>query len=208
MDINCVFNYFPELNAQQRQHFEKMHALYVDWNAKINVISRKDMDNFYLHHVLHSLAIAKYFELLPGMKVMDVGTGGGFPGIPLAILYPQTDFLLVDSVGKKTIVAQAVSEALELNNVRVVNERAEKIKGIFDVVVSRAVTQLPEMVNWTGQKLRAKGDIEAGGIIYLKGGDIKDELKALPRHWKTRQTPISKWFCEAYFETKSVVHIF
>ncbi|MDR0970154.1 MAG: 16S rRNA (guanine(527)-N(7))-methyltransferase RsmG [Lentimicrobiaceae bacterium] len=208
MNTNPIFRYFPELNSQQRERFEKMQALYADWNSKINVISRKDMDNFYLHHVLHSLAIAKYFDLLPGMKVLDAGTGGGFPGIPLALFFSQTDFLLVDSIGKKTIVAQAIAETLGLNNVRVVNDRVEKIKGPFDVIVSRAVTRLPEMVNWVGQKLRCKGDIEAGGIMYLKGGDIKDELKELPRHWKTRTIPISNWFCEDYFETKSIVHIF
>lgn len=208
MNTDRIFHYFPNLNAQQRDQINKMEELYTDWNSKINVISRKDMENFYEHHVLHSLAIIKYFDLLPGMKVLDVGTGGGFPGIPLAILCPQTEFLLADSIEKKIKVVNSIIESLNLQNVKAIQERVEKIKGPFDVIVSRSVTQLPEIVRWVGQKLRGKNDIEAGGIIYLKGGDVKPELRELPKNWKNRVIPISKWFDEEYFETKKVIHLF
>ena len=188
--------------------YEQLAPLYEDWNSKINLISRKDMENFYEHHVLHSLAIAKYFDLLPGMKVMDIGTGGGFPGIPLAIMYPQTKFLLVDSIGKKIKVVQDVKEKLGLDNVTALNDRAENIKEKFDVIVSRAVTQLPDFVKWCNGKLRITNDIEAGGILYLKGGDIKDELRSVPKNWKRNMTAISKWFEEQYFEGKYVIQLY
>ena len=185
-----------------------LNTLYEDWNSKINVISRKDMDSFYEHHVLHSLAIAKYFPLLPGMKVMDVGTGGGFPGIPLAIMFPQTDFLLVDSIGKKIKVVQAVAESLGLKNVVAIQERAEKVKDKFDVITSRAVTRLPEIAGWVGNKLRIHNDIEAGGVLYLKGGDIEEELREVPKNWKRKSTSITKWYAEPYFVEKYVVHLY
>ena len=145
MDHTTIKKYFPELTENQMMQYQSLLPLYEDWNSKINVISRKDMESFYEHHVLHSLAIAKYFTLLPGMKVMDVGTGGGFPGIPLAIMFPQTDFLLVDSIGKKIKVVQAVAESLGLTNVHAVQDRVENIKDKFDVIISRAVTRLPEI---------------------------------------------------------------
>lgn len=208
MDHLLIKNYFPNLNEAQMAQYEQLAPLYEDWNSKINLISRKDMENFYEHHVLHSLAIAKYFDLLPGMKVMDIGTGGGFPGIPLAIMYPQTKFLLVDSIGKKIKVVQDVKEKLGLENVTAVNDRAENIKDKFDVIVSRAVTQLPDFVKWCNGKLRITNDIEAGGILYLKGGDIKEELRSVPKNWKRNMTAISRWFEEPYFEGKYVIQLY
>lgn len=208
MDHTIVKKYFPEITENQLLQYQSLLSLYEDWNSKINVISRKDMDCFYEHHVLHSLAIAKYFTLLPGMQVMDVGTGGGFPGIPLAIMFPQTDFLLVDSIGKKIKVVQAVAESLGLTNVTAVQERVEKIKGKFDVITSRAVTRLPEIAGWVGNKLRIYNDIEAGGILYLKGGDIEEELRGVPKNWKRKTTSITKWYAEPYFVEKYVVHLY
>ena len=208
MDYTIVKKYFPEITDNQLIQFQSLLPLYEDWNSKINVISRKDMDSFYEHHVLHSLAIAKYFPLLPGMQVMDVGTGGGFPGIPLAIMFPQTDFLLVDSIGKKIKVVQAVTESLGLTNVTAVQERVEKIKGKFDVITSRAVTRLPEIAGWVSNKLRIYNDIEAGGILYLKGGDIEQELRDVPKNWKRKTTSITKWYAEPYFVEKYVVHLY
>lgn len=208
MEHFLIKKYFPDLKPEQLSQYEQLAPLYEDWNSKINLISRKDMENFYEHHVLHSLAIAKYFDLLPGMKVMDIGTGGGFPGIPLAIMYPQTKFLLVDSIGKKIKVVQDVKEKLGLENVTAVNDRAENIKEKFDVIVSRAVTQLPDFVKWCNGKLRITNDIEAGGVLYLKGGDIEEELRSVPRNWKRNMTTISKWFEEPYFEGKYVIQLY
>ena len=208
MDHTIIKKYFPELTEIQMNQYQSLLRLYEDWNSKINVISRKDMDCFYEHHVLHSLAIAKYFTILPGMKVMDVGTGGGFPGIPLAIMFPQTDFMLVDSIGKKIKVVQAVAESLGLTNVVAVQERVEKIKDKFDIITSRAVTRLPEIAGWVGNKLRIHNDIEAGGILYLKGGDIEDELREVPKNWKRKTTSITKWYAEPYFVEKYVVHLY
>lgn len=208
MDTTALFNYFKELTDRQKEQFNQLKALYEDWNSKINVISRKDMEHFYEHHVLHSLAIAKYFELLPGMKVMDLGTGGGFPGIPLAILFPDTDFYLIDGTGKKITVVNAVKDAIGLQNVVAEHKRAEEVKEKFDVVTGRAVMTLPEIANLAGNKLRIRGDIEAGGILYLKGGDLQDEFKALNRFWKYKKTPVSKYFSEPYFEEKYVVHLY
>lgn len=208
MNHSVIKKYFPEVTETQMIQYEQLQPLYEDWNSKINVISRKDMDNFYEHHVLHSLAIAKYFPLLPGMKVMDVGTGGGFPGIPLAIMFPQTSFLLVDSIGKKIKVVQAVAEALGLSNVTAIQQRVEKVNDKFDVITSRAVTQLPEIAGWVGNKLRIHNDIEAGGILYLKGGDIEQELRDIPKNWKRKSTSITKWYAEPYFVEKYVVHLY
>ena len=208
MDTKSLFNYFPELNEKQKEQYNQLKDLYLDWNSKINVISRKDMEQFYEHHVLHSLAIAKYFELLPGMKVMDLGTGGGFPGIPLAILFPQTEFYLIDGTGKKIKVVNAVKEAIGLENVVAEQKRAEDVKAKFDVVTGRAVMTLPEIANLAGNKLRIRGDKEAGGILYLKGGDLTEELKTLNRYWRYKMVPVSKWFNEAYFEEKFVVHLY
>jgi len=208
MNHLLIEKYFPDLTQLQLSQYEQLAPLYEDWNSKINLISRKDMENFYEHHVLHSLAIAKYFDLLPGMKVMDIGTGGGFPGIPLAIMYPQTSFLLVDSIGKKIKVVQDVKEKLGLENVTALNDRAENVKGKFDVIVSRAVTQLPDFVKWCNGKLRITNDIEAGGILYLKGGNIEEELKSVPKNWKRKATSITKWFEEPYFVEKYVIQLY
>ena len=208
MDTTSLFKYFPELTNRQKEQYNALKDIYLDWNSKINVISRKDMEQFYEHHVLHSLAIAKYFELLPGMKVMDLGTGGGFPGIPLAIMFPQTDFYLIDGTCKKIKVVNAVKDAIGLENVVAEHKRAEEVKEKFDVITGRAVMTLPEIANLAGNKLRIRGDEEAGGIIYLKGGDLTEEFKALNRYWKHKQVAISKWFMEDYYMEKYVVHLF
>ena len=208
MDTTAIFNYFKGLTDRQKDQFNQLKALYEDWNSKINVISRKDMEHFYEHHVLHSLAIAKYFELLPGMKVMDLGTGGGFPGIPLAILFPDTEFYLIDGTGKKITVVNAVKDAIGLQNVVAEHKRAEEVKEKYDVVTGRAVMTLPEIANLAGNKLRIRGDEQAGGILYLKGGDLQSEFKALNRFWKYKKTPVSKYFKEDYFEEKYIVHLY
>ena len=208
MSSGLILKYFPDLSERQREQFAMLDGLYRDWNAKINVISRKDIDNLYEHHVLHSLAIAKYFELLPGMKVMDLGTGGGFPGIPLAILFPQTEFYLIDGTGKKIKVVNAVKDAIGLENVVAEQKRAEEVREKFDVVTGRAVMTLPEIANLAGNRLRIRGDVEAGGIIYLKGGDLTEELKALNRYWRHKQVAINKWFTEDYYMEKYVVHLY
>jgi len=208
MDTTALFKYFPELTEHQKEQYNQLKDLYLDWNSKINVISRKDMEHFYEHHVLHSLAIAKYFELLPGMKVMDLGTGGGFPGIPLAILFPQTEFYLIDGTGKKIKVVNAVKETIGLKNVVAEQKRAEEVKEKFDVVTGRAVMTLPEIANLAGNRLRIRGDVEAGGIIYLKGGDLQEEYDKINRYWKHKQVAISKWFSEDYFMEKYVVHLY
>ena len=208
MDTTRLFDYFPELNKRQKEQYNHLKDLYLDWNAKINVISRKDMEQFYEHHVLHSLAIARYFELLPGMKVMDLGTGGGFPGIPLAILFPQTEFYLIDGTGKKIKVVNAVKDAIGLENVVAEHKRAEEVKAKFDVITGRAVMTLPEIANLAGNKLRIRGDVEAGGIMYLKGGDLTEEISKLNRYWRYKQVSVGKWFKEEYFEEKFVVHLY
>lgn len=207
MDTTRLFEYFPELTERQKEQYNQLKYLYLDWNSKINVISRKDMEHFYEHHVVHSLAIAKYFELLPGMKVMDLGTGGGFPGIPLAILFPQTEFYLIDGTGKKIKVVNAVKDAIGLENVVAEQKRAEEVKEKFDVVTGRAVMTLPEIANLAGNRLRIRGDAEAGGILYLKGGNLTEEFRAL-RYWHYKKAIISKWYKEEYFEEKFVVHLY
>ncbi len=208
MDTKSLFQYFPDLTERQKEQYNQLKDLYLDWNSKINVISRKDMEHFYEHHVVHSLAIAKYYELLPGMNVMDLGTGGGFPGIPLAIMFPQTEFFLIDGTGKKIKVVNAVKEAIGLENVVAEQKRAEEVKAKFDVITGRAVMTLPEIANLAGNKLRIRGDVEAGGILYLKGGDLTEEFKALGRYWHYKKAIISKWFKEEYFKEKYVIHLY
>ncbi len=208
MDTTALFKYFPDLTERQKEQYNLLKDIYLDWNAKINVISRKDMEQFYEHHVLHSLAIAKYFELLPGMKVMDLGTGGGFPGIPLAILFPQTEFYLIDGTGKKIMVVNAVKEAIGLENVVAEHKRAEEVKDKFDVITGRAVMTLPEIANLAGNKLRIRGDVEAGGIMYLKGGDLTEEISKLNRYWHVKKIKVNRWFKEEYFSEKYVVHLY
>lgn len=208
MDTTLVFNYFKNLSDTQKAQFSQLKSLYLDWNSKINVISRKDMEHFYEHHVLHSLAIAKYFDILPGMRVMDLGTGGGFPGIPLAIMFPDAEFYLIDGTGKKINVVNAVKDAIGLQNVVAEHKRAEEVKDKFDIVTGRAVMTLPEIANLAGNKLRIRGDAEAGGIMYLKGGDLKEELQAVSKYWRYKKTAVSKYFKEDYFIEKYIIHLY
>lgn len=201
-----LLRYFPALSAAQQRQFAALQELYTEWNAQINVISRKDMDAFYLHHVLHSLAIAKIMSFNAGAKVMDVGTGGGFPGIPLAILFPETHFTLVDSIGKKIKVVEEVSKTLGLQNVKAIHGRAEEVKGQFDFVVSRAVTRMAPFYDWVKDKfLNNSRHSLPNGILYLKGGDLMDELDEAKRPY--RIYPIPRFFDDAFFETKVVVYV-
>ena len=200
-----ILKYFPNLTDIQKQQFEKLEELYQDWNAKINVISRKDIDELYTKHVLHSLAIAKIQAFEPGAYILDVGTGGGFPGIPLAILFPETRFYLIDVIAKKIKVVQAVAEALELKNVKAEQIRAENVKGDFDFIVSRAVTNMPDFVSWIKDKIKKQNKHQLkNGILYLKGGDLTEELKDFP---KATEYNISEFFDNEFFETKKVVHL-
>ncbi len=203
--MEFILKYFPELSEVQISQFQKLEALYQDWNSKINVISRKDIDQLYVKHVLHSLAIAKIQKFEPGTYVLDVGTGGGFPGIPLAILFPETRFYLIDVILKKINVVKAVAESLELKNVKAEQMRAENVKGDFDFIVSRAVTNMPDFVNWIKDKIKKQQKHELkNGILYLKGGDLKEELAGFPN---ATQYTISDFFEGEFFETKKVVHL-
>ena len=189
----------------QQERFEAMEALYLDWNSKINVISRKDTGGFYLHHVLHSLAIAKTADFAPGTKIIDVGTGGGFPGIPLAVMFPQCGFTLVDSIGKKIKGASAVASALGLENVTAVNDRVENLSGKFDFAVSRAVTSMDNFMPLVRGRIIPGGcSTLPNGVLYLKGGDLSSELRNFP---KSRIYNISSFFNEEFFETKRVVYL-
>jgi len=200
-----IIKQFPNLTDNQVQQFQKLEALYHDWNAKINVISRKDIDELYTKHVLHSLAIAKVQPFEPGTYILDVGTGGGFPGIPLAILFPETRFFLIDVIAKKIKVVQAVADALELKNVKAEQLRAENVKGDFDFIVSRAVTNMPDFYSWVKDKIKKQNKHELkNGILYLKGGDLTEELSAFP---KATEYNISNFFSDEFFETKKVVHL-
>ena len=200
-----IQKYFPYLTDIQKEQFAKLDFLYHDWNAKINVISRKDIDELYTKHILHSLGIAKVIKFEPGTFVLDVGTGGGFPGIPLAILFPETRFYLIDVIAKKIKVVQAVVDALELKNVKAEQMRAELVKGDFDFIVSRAVTNMPDFVSWIKDKIKKKSKHELrNGILYLKGGDLTEELKDFP---KATEYNLSDFFEDEFFETKKVVHL-
>ncbi|AWH84871.1 16S rRNA (guanine(527)-N(7))-methyltransferase RsmG [Flavobacterium album] len=200
-----IIRQFPDLSEIQVQQFEKLAALYEDWNAKINVISRKDIDSLYTKHVLHSLGIAKVMEFKPGADVLDVGTGGGFPGIPLAILFPEANFYLIDVIAKKIKVVQEVANALGLENVKAEQMRAENVKQDFDFIVSRAVTNMPDFVTWVKDKIKKKQQHELkNGILYLKGGDLSEELQDFP---KATQYNLSDYFKDEFFETKKVVHL-
>ena len=200
-----ILKQFPDLSENQILQFQKLQGLYEDWNAKINVISRKDIDELYTRHVLHSLGIAKIIEFRPGSKIMDVGTGGGFPGIPLAILFPEVDFYLIDVIAKKIKVVNEVAAGLGLKNVKAEQKRAELVKQEFDFIVSRAVTNMPDFVKWVDDKVAKKQNHElANGILYLKGGDLTEELKDFP---KATQYNLSDFFTDEFFETKKVVHL-
>ncbi|MCL2131300.1 MAG: 16S rRNA (guanine(527)-N(7))-methyltransferase RsmG [Lentimicrobiaceae bacterium] len=204
--MTIIEKYFPALTEKQHVQFAALQELYVHWNSQINVISRKDIDNLYLNHVLHSLSIAKLLSFKNQTTVLDVGTGGGFPGIPLAILFPKVLFHLVDSVGKKIKVAQNVADALGLKNVECTQIRAEELKDEYDFVVSRAVTALPEFYRWVGNRIsKTAFNTISNGILYLKGGDVSEELKEIPR--KSTLYPISDWFEEEYFSEKYIIHI-
>lgn len=200
-----ILRYFPNLTDEQIRQFRQLEALYQDWNAKINVISRKDIDALYTKHVLHSLAIAKVQPFESGTSILDVGTGGGFPGIPLAILFPETRFYLIDVILKKINVVKAVAESIGLQNVKAEQIRAENVKGDFDYIVSRAVTNMPDFVSWIKDKIKKQNKHELhNGILYLKGGDLTEELASFPR---ATQYDIADFFDDEFFETKKVVHL-
>lgn len=204
-NLKLIKHYFPELDEVQLKQFEAISEVYKDWNQKINVVSRKDIDEIYIRHVLHSLGIAKVQEFQPGSKVLDVGTGGGFPGIPLAILFPETQFTLVDSIGKKIKVVEEVTEALGLKNVKAINDRVENISGEFDFIVSRAVAVMPSFVHWVKGKIAKESKHDRkNGILYLKGGDLSEELKP----YRTVELfELSEIFNEDFFDTKKVVYL-
>jgi len=202
MDI--INKYFRSLTDAQNQQFLQLSSLYEKWNAKINVISRKDISKLYTNHILHSLAIAKVIQFKEGTKVLDLGTGGGFPGIPLAIFFPETDFILLDSIGKKIKVVNEISNALGLENVQTLNDRAENLEEKFDFIVSRAVANISEFRKWVNGRFNKKNkNMMDNGIIYLKGGDITAEFQGI----SCREYNISDFFEESYFKTKKVVYI-
>ncbi|SRX74905.1 16S rRNA (guanine(527)-N(7))-methyltransferase RsmG [Aequorivita antarctica] len=203
--MELISKYFPQLTDSQKNQFQMLQELYEDWNLKINVVSRKDIDELYLRHVLHSLGIAKIQPFLPGSKILDVGTGGGFPGIPLAILYPEVQFHLVDSIGKKIKVVEEVVEGLQLKNVKATNARVEDVSGKYDFIVSRAVAQMETFVHWVNDKIAKKSLHERkNGILYLKGGDLTEELKV---YKNATVFPLYDFFEEDFYETKSVVYL-
>ena len=203
--MEIILKYFPDLSEKQIKQFSQLQDLYNEWNAKINVISRKDMENLYLKHVLHSLAIAKVVSFADGTNVLDVGTGGGFPGVPLAILFPNVDFLLVDSIGKKIKVVNEIANSIGLKNLKAEHKRAEQVNGQFDFVVSRAVTKMKVFQQWVKKRISTKQrNILFNGILYLKGGDLTEELKGIKN---VELYNIPDFFEEKFFETKKVVYI-
>ncbi|WP_172283308.1 16S rRNA (guanine(527)-N(7))-methyltransferase RsmG [Chryseobacterium sp. LAM-KRS1] len=204
MSISLLLKYFPNLTENQIQQFTQLESLYNEWNEKINVISRKDMESLYEKHILHSLGIAKVMEFSPGTRVLDIGTGGGFPGIPLAILFPDSQFTLIDSIGKKISVVNAVAEGVGLTNVTAIHGRAEKLKEKFHFVVSRAVTQMPEFLRWLKGKFeKEQFNTKHNGVLYLKGGDLAEELAGL----KCEIYNLNTYFKEEFFDTKKVVYL-
>lgn len=204
--MQIIRKYFPNITEKQIELFEQLQPVYAEWNAQINVISRKDFSAFYERHVLHSLAIAKFTTFKPGSKILDVGTGGGFPGIPLAIMYPKVQFHLVDSIGKKIKVVNEVSNSLRLMNVKGEQIRAEQLKEKYDFIVSRAVTRLPEFVKWTRKNIASKQkNALPNGIIYLKGGDLTEEIAPFKNNIYVQN--LSEYFEEDFFETKKVLHL-
>ena len=206
--MESILKYFPNLSEKQIKQFSELKDLYQHWNEQINVISRKDIDNFYERHVLHSLAIAKVISFEPGTALLDVGTGGGFPGLPLAILFPECKFHLVDSIGKKIKVVNEVSIALGLSNLTSEHRRAEEIKGSFDFVISRAVTRLNRFIPWVNTKFKSKNNHTIrNGILYLKGGDLHEELSEVKFKYKPTLYKIPDFFEGEFFETKQVVYV-
>ncbi len=204
--MEIIDKYFPDLSTEQRTNFAQLYDLYLFWNNQINVISRKDFDSLYEKHVLHSLGIAKVSQFVKGTKILDVGTGGGFPGLPLAILFPDVQFHLVDSIGKKIKVVQGVAEALKLPNLSAEHQRAENVSGKYDFVVSRAVTRMKPFIEWIADKFETENkNVLYNGILYLKGGDLDEELAEAGRAYQL--TDLSDFFEEEFFETKKVVYI-
>ncbi len=205
MDSSTIIEkYFPELSEKQKHQFNQLGEIYFNWNEKINVISRKDMEHFYERHVLHALAIAKFTDL-SYKKILDVGTGGGFPGIPLAIIFPDAQFTLVDSINKKITVVKEVVQMIELQNVEAMHQRADKVKGKFDFVVSRAVTRMNNFIPWVNEKIASKNPMHDSGILALKGGDLDEEMKEIKRPYQ--QIDLSTYFKEDFFETKKLISI-
>lgn len=203
--MELLLDYFQGLSSQQIDQFQQLNSLYRQWNDKINVISRKDIDALYEKHVLHSLGIAKVLAFHPGTKILDVGTGGGFPGIPLAIVFPRVDFFLIDSIGKKTKVVEAIVRSIGLSNVVVRHQRAQDFHDRVDFVVSRAVTKMDDFVPWIRKNITTKGTHQLNnGILYLKGGDLSDELAAFPA---AQEFHLSSYFVEDFFSTKKVVYL-
>ena len=198
--------YFPSISEKAKAQLTQLLPLYEEWNSQINVISRKDLDQLYVRHVLHSLAIHKFLQFAPGSRVLDIGTGGGFPGIPLAILNPEVQFVLVDSIGKKIKVVQEVSQAIGLQNVTAIHGRAENTRGSFDFVVSRAVAELSLLLQWSRGKISTKQlNAVPNGLICLKGGDLKEEFKGLSKDIEVYE--LQSWFSNAFFETKKLVYV-
>ena len=203
--MKLIQKYFPDLTDQQIEQFEQLKGLYKDWNLKINVVSRKDIDELYIRHVLHSLGIAKVMQFQSGSRILDVGTGGGFPGIPLAILFPEVQFHLVDSIAKKIKVVNEVVDGLNIQNVKSTNGRVETINDQYDFIISRAVAQMETFVRWVKYSVTKKNNHKLkNGILYLKGGDLTEELSLFP---KAKIYPLSSFFEEDFFETKTVVHL-
>jgi 16S rRNA (guanine527-N7)-methyltransferase len=204
--VNEVLTYFPSIEEKAKKQLAELLPLYEHWNSQINVISRKDLDQLYTRHVLHSLAIHKFLQFSKGSRILDIGTGGGFPGIPLAILNPDVDFVLVDSIGKKIKVVDEVSKAIGLRNVTAIHERAEKVKGPFDFVVSRAVAEMKLLLQWSNGKI-ARKQINAipNGLICLKGGDLSEEFEGLSKDIETYD--LRQWFEDDFFETKKLVYV-
>lgn len=204
--MNIILKYFPELTLKQQEQLLQLDALYHDWNSKINVISRKDIDNLYLHHVLHSLSVAKLITFRPGTKIMDAGTGGGFPGIPLAILFPDCDFVLVDSIGKKIKVCESVAESIDLQNVTCIKDRLENIKGTFDFIVCRSVMKLNDLIRIIQNKInKSQHNSLPNGLIYFTGGEIN--LENMPFKQRIVVTNIKDFYEEEYFQTKKLIYL-
>lgn len=208
--MNTILQHFPNLTTQQQEQFEQLYPLYEDWNAKINVISRKDIGNLYNHHVLHSLAISKIIKFIPNAEVLDLGTGGGFPGIPMAIMFPEANFTLIDGTKKKLLVVKEVAEAIGLKNVKILQQRAEEMKNTnsYDFVISRAVASIDKLFLWSERLLKYKEEHAIpNGLIALKGGNIKQELKSLPKGTYAETTRLSSFFPDEYYEEKYIVYV-